>query len=459
MKKVFVTGTWGRPNGLEANIYRSTNGDALVRRYPDFDEYDVWKNAHTTADHDPFGDGEKRDWAKYYGHIDSMIKSGKWDAIICCFLDDAITGGMSKYAEKIPTLCVNREAARLEDDRWFARSVTSKYGVAASAMELVRTKQEALAFLSNDCPWEGCVVKLLDSTTHEVVAEIYDTKKEAISAIESRPDAWFPSVIEEKLSGHEVAFSVLVSHETDQIIPMVTDFEYTRLATGDLGRETSEMGSHDIAGVSDRVLQEIFWPMMPWFKEVGYTGWLDASCMYNPKTDTLTVFEFMTRLGSSQFELAMTLLGTDFSEIVQRMHRKALRPDDVRWRYKHGVGVVVCDSYAMTGESDRRHIVSGPVKELIYGRVFADYGFQTLSRMNCVFDKQERMVTRGDRVYNAIGAGDTFPIAKKHAYSVARFCKFTGAYYRTDIGYRWEDDEAKGALGESGVLPRGWYRE
>ena len=47
-----------------------------------------------------------------------------------------------------------------------------------------------------------------------------------------------------------------------------------------------------------------------------------------------------------------------------------------------------------------------------------------------------RIVTAGGRVITAVGMGDTLASAQAAAYRLVEKISFTGAYYRSDIGWR-----------------------
>lgn len=464
--KTFVTGEWGRPHGLEQHVFRRHPNDTVVR-FPNRDTYDILKQRPRVATAHPFesiSNPLQYNWHVYYDQLKNQVRHHRPDLLVCCFIDDATVGGMwEAFGDRIPTLCVNREAARLENDRWYAREVTTACGVNASSMIKCATREEALRrVLESD--WSGFVIKIPDagSSIPGVVTEVYGTKEETLAALHARDEQLFPIVIEEKLLGYEIAFSCLVDYRNEMFFPMVTDFEYTKLATGDLGVETSEMGAHDLAGVGKKPQEEIFRPLMKWFKEVKYLGWFDASCMFNPVTGSLTVFEFMTRLGSSQFELAMTMMASDFVDVARQLWTGGLSQGDIDWRYKHGIGVTVVDASAMTMEKTRPTRIVGPIRELMIGRheeVGSYDALQVLSRMDTQVNDDGLLMTRGDRVFMAMGLSDSFGLARDCAYNVARMCRFPGNMYRTDIGHRWDDIHVKEAMAEHQVLPTKWWIE
>ena len=52
------------------------------------------------------------------------------------------------------------------------------------------------------------------------------------------------------------------------------------------------------------------------------------------------------------------------------------------------------------------------------------------------WNEKNEIVTAGGRVLAVVGIGDTFQLAQKNAYSVAKNVHFKDAYFRSDIGYR-----------------------
>jgi phosphoribosylamine--glycine ligase len=341
----------------------------------------------------------------------------------------------------------------MENDRAYARRVAAEHSVQVTDACLVDSLEAFESVIPRMGSWGGCVIKYNCSNTLDVKTELYQTPGEGVMAMKSRPKYKYPSTVEDLVHGCEISFSVLVDYRTDSIIPMCTDFEYTKFGTGDVGCETSEMGSHVLAGVGIRPISEIFERLIPWFREVRYIGWFNASCIYDPVADKLVVFEFMTRLGRCEFETSMFMMKSDFSEIVTKLASSKLKADDIKWRAKHGVAVGVVDSYSMVNDSKNSFEIYGPSLDLMSNR-FEDKYF---SRQNCSINEEGRFFSKGPTVFNATGIGNTYGAACDNAYQVAKECRFNGAYYRKDIGHRITDRHLLDQMIFTEIVPEGSF--
>lgn len=449
--KVFVTGAWGRPSAIEQQA-SAWGGPHKVRRFPNMDAFDPLLREKREPDKDPWiglNPDDPMDQKKYYAKMLEEIEAFDPDLIVTSFLADASNGVLlEKYPHK--TFCVSKEAARMEDDREYARIVCAKHGVAASELASCSDEDQAFEILMSR-KWNGFVLKPAGHGISGVWTEVCESREEALAALERWPEKGFPMVIEERLKGIEIAYAVLVDYRNWRIVPMVTDLEYTKLCTGDLGMETPEMGIHDMVGVPRRIMDQVFAPLIPWFKETRYVGWFDVSGIYDPMTNQFKAFEFMTRLGSSQLENVLAMLDCSFIELVAQF--VAGRPFTVPWKYKHGVSTVsVTSGHPVAGPS-----MTLPIKgwEAFFPGHVDDFGLARFSRMQTVcelVDGEPSMKTDGQRIFVGTGASDSFEDACELSQMVCREVGFATQHYRLDIGWRYLG-KTKTMLEQGGMLP------
>jgi phosphoribosylamine-glycine ligase len=233
----------------------------------------------------------------------------------------------------------------------------------------------------------------------------------------------------------------------NSFIPFVTKYESTKLCSGDIGPETSEMGIHDIVGVPDRALSSIFDRLDWWFREVKYIGWFGASCIYDPEKDKLSVFEFMTRLGSSSTEDLLSMLGVSFDEFLSKLidgrYGSDARPHYPDFRYKHAQTVVIVgQGHPLRDVYSRQRITTkGASIHAFMSGVYLDSGvnvdmFCRLYRGETIALADRHLYTEGPsgRALFATGAGDTFEEARLASLTMASSVSFKGCFYRNDIG-------------------------
>ena len=289
--RTFITGEFGRPTAIEVNSWRFSPHH-IVEHYPNVDCWDPLSG----QDRVPVG-RVRNDCptleALYEGQ-NAAIQKFRPSLLVTCFLDDARVANMAdRFGSWTPTFCVSQEASRLESDRQYARDVCDKCGVSATRLEKFHSANGAIRALAAGRFFPGAVIKFAGARANtadglgNLWAQIAHSAEEAIEVVRQWPVHAYPIAVEEYVSGIEVAFSALVDAERDLIVPMVTDFEYTRLCTGDIGPETSEMGCQSSVMNTGPTLN-------PEYNELLPGGLLPAACP-NPSARTAAATSWESR--------------------------------------------------------------------------------------------------------------------------------------------------------------------
>ena len=232
-------------------------------------------------------------------------------------------------------------------------------------------------------------------------------------------------VLEEFLPGEEATILAFTDGKT--ILPMVPAQDHKRIGEGDTGPNTGGMGAYSPVPVVNyevyqRTYNEIFLPLLEGLQKEGidYKGVIYAGLMI--KDNQPKVVEFNCRFGDPEAQVILPRLVTDLVSICQATVEGRLEEIELTWDSRAALGVVIA-SKGYPGEFKSGFPIEGLDTEgLLFhnGTGLAD----------------GRIVTAGGRVITAVGMGDTLASAQAAAYRLVEKISFTGAYYRSDIGWR-----------------------
>jgi phosphoribosylamine--glycine ligase len=157
-----------------------------------------------------------------------------------------------------------------------------------------------------------------------------------------------------------------------------------------------------------------------------YLGFLYAGVMIAPD-GTPRVLEFNCRFGDPETQPILFRLRSDLLHLIDAALEGKLSRTKAEWDPHPAVGVVMAAG-GYPGEYRKGDEITGlPTAPSPTSKVF---------HAGTGRDASERIVTRGGRVLCVVGSGDTVQAAQAAAYEVVRQIHFTGAVFRTDIGYR-----------------------
>ncbi|NLC46855.1 MAG: phosphoribosylamine--glycine ligase [Firmicutes bacterium] len=327
----------------------------------------------------------------------------------------------------LPLFGPTKEAAQLESSKSFAKRICRKYGIPTADYVVVESYEEGVAALER-FP-EPPVVKAdgLAAGKGVLVAQSHEEAKGALAEIFGGRfgKAGSRVVLEEFLPGEEATILAFTDGKT--ILPMVPAQDHKRIGEGDTGPNTGGMGAYSPVPVVNyevyqRTYNEIFLPLLEGLQKEGidYKGVIYAGLMI--KDNQPKVVEFNCRFGDPEAQVILPRLVTDLVSICQATVEGRLEEIELTWDSRAALGVVIA-SKGYPGEFKSGFPIEGLDTEgLLFhnGTGLAD----------------GRIVTAGGRVITAVGMGDTLASAQAAAYRLVEKISFTGAYYRSDIGWR-----------------------
>ena len=328
---------------------------------------------------------------------------------------------------------VNKQAAQLEADKWFAKELMRQQAVPTA---------EARAFTDPDAAdeyvraREGEVVIKAAGLAKGKGVTVCHRLSDALEAIDlvmrkrAFGDAGARVVIEEILVGPEC--SVLAFVDRRNIYVMETAQDHKAIDDGDTGPMTGGMGAYSPTPVvSDEMLSQIerdvFVPLLDGLirEEIDYKGVLYAGLMLT--SNGPKVLEFNVRFGDPETQPLMMRLKSDLCETMLAVAEGRLDQVELKWDPRPALAVVA-SSRGYPGKYDKGQVISGldAADSMRDVKVF-QAGTRHDGRL---------IVTDGGRVLAVTAMGDTIAAAQKRAYESMAKIHFEGMHYRKDIGHQ-----------------------
>ncbi|MBR9647919.1 phosphoribosylamine--glycine ligase [Clostridium tyrobutyricum] len=318
------------------------------------------------------------------------------------------------------------KAAQLEGSKTCAKDFMKKYGVKTAEYGSFKDADSALDYIKK-CSYP-LVVKADGLAAGKGVA-ICQNYEEASSKIrEFMIDDIFTGsgktvVIEEFLEGVEA--SILSITDGKCIIPFISAKDHKQIYDGGKGPNTGGMGA--IAPnpyCNEAVLKDfeenIMAPTLEGIKSehMDYKGIIFFGVMITKKGSYL--LEYNVRMGDPETQAVLPLMDSDLVELINSALNGKLSNFNLKWKNGASCCVVAASKgYPLKYETGFK--VDG-IEEA--GNVFAS----GLRNEDGVFK------TSGGRVLCTYGIGNTLDSAVKIAYDRLDKIKFSGKYFRTDIG-------------------------
>jgi phosphoribosylamine--glycine ligase len=332
-------------------------------------------------------------------------------------------------------------AAQLEGSKAFTKDFLARHKILTAAYGNFTDIAQAEAFIKK----RGApVVVKADGLAAGKGVIIAKTVDEACAAVRDMlagnafGTAGHRVVVEEFLEGEEASFIVMVDGR--HVLPLATSQDHKRVGDGDTGPNTGGMGAYSPAPVVTpalhaRVLREVIEPTVRGMAAEGhpYTGFLYAGLMIG-RDGVPRVLEYNCRFGDPETQPVMLRLQSDLVELVEAALDGRLDKIHASWDSRPALGVVMAAG-GYPGTYKKGDTISGlPATDAPDVKVF--HAGTALTNGH--------VVTQGGRVLCVTALGATVSAAQKRAYDIVRRISWTGAQYRTDIGYRAIAREKRG---------------
>lgn len=329
----------------------------------------------------------------------------------------------------------NKELAKLESSKVFAKEMMQEFGVPTADFEIFTSSQEAKKYIEQR---ETPIVVKADGLAAGKGVIVCQNKKEAISAVDAiMVDKKFGKagsriIIEDCLKGQEL--SVLVFTDGETIIPLVGSQDHKCALDGDRGPNTGGMGAYAPTPLLDKerldkIIKNIFYPLVKGLNKKGkkYQGMLYAGLMVDK--DQIYVLEFNVRFGDPEAQAILPKMNTDLLELILKTIEGDLKQVSIEWDPRFCVCVVLA-SGGYPGNYQKGKEIKG-IKEAEREENILVYHAGTKL-------ENGKILTNGGRVLSVVGLGGTIKEAKDKAYQAVSKISFAGMQFRTDISDKAE---------------------
>lgn len=330
----------------------------------------------------------------------------------------------------------NKLATILEKDRSFCHEIMEKLKIGSKIESLSFSDQaQAIAHLKQHKVPHVIKPECQGSGSEKTYVGHYDDNSDAIGWLETLPDrpnaGKIKSIeVEERIKGVEVAAASWFNGK-DFIGPPNINFEHKRIATGEIGFNTGEMGTAMFYGEEDsRLAKETVYKMGDFLRSFDYRGQMDVNCVVNE--EGVFPLEFTPRLGYPASYIEQEIHDSPWGEFLSDIAngRKTKSKFSKDW----AIGVLlVGEGYPFWDEGCERSgglLVQGLTPENIDNL-----------HLYHVAHKKDRFITTGCLPLVATGRGKTIAESKDMVYNkVIPQVFFPGVYWRTDISDRCKED-------------------
>ena len=336
----------------------------------------------------------------------------------------------------------DKEAARIEGSKSFAKELMERSGIATARGETFRAVAPAVAHV--DALGPPYVVKA-DGLAAGKGVLVTEDRAEAVRGIEERlvggrfGDAGRSVVIEEFLDGEEL--SVIAFSDGRTIVSCPPAQDYKRALDGDEGENTGGMGSYSpVPSCSDElgaaIAGEVIEPMVAALSARGtpFVGAIYAGLALTERGPR--VIEFNARFGDPETQALLPRLESDFAELCLKSATGQLEGTKLHCRSDVCVAVVAA-SKGYPGPHETGVVIGGIEDAESVAGVEVFHSGTRLS------DGELR--TDGGRVLAVSALGEDFSTARARAYEAVSHIHFEGARWRTDIALRADRREQERA--------------
>lgn len=317
--------------------------------------------------------------------------------------------------------------AQLESSKEFAKKIMIKYGIPTAAYEVFTNLADAAEYVKQQ--GAPIVIKKDGLAAGKGVA-VAMTEQDALDALKDMfaDGADNPVVVEEFLAGEEFSLMVLVNG--DYILPFdIVAQDHKRAFDGDTGPNTGGMGAyapvtHIGTDVINEAIEKIVSPMADAMVKEGldYFGVMYLGAIITD--DGVKVIEFNARFGDPEAQILLSLLESDFIEVLEAVKKK--KPYELKFSSDSMLGVILASQgYPQNYDKGAGVKIPAALEDVMFNS-----GLKHVDG--------ENFETSGGRVLLVTGRGADLNVAKEQAYDNVELIKYKddALFYRTDIGQR-----------------------
>lgn len=324
-----------------------------------------------------------------------------------------------------------QKAAILEGSKVFTKEFLDKYDIPTAKFKVFKDPKKAKKYI--DKCGAPIVVKAdgLAAGKGVIVSATVEEAKTAVDQImidKVFGEAGKRVVIEECLIGEEASFIAFTDGKS--VLPLPTSQDHKPIFDNDQGPNTGGMGAYSPAPVvtdeiSEYVMEKVMLQTVRGMAAEGrpYKGMLYAGLMISG--DKINVLEFNCRFGDPEAQPLLMRLKSDVVDIFEAAIDGKLDTIDMKIDPRPTVCVVM-SSGGYPGSYETGKMIRG------ISKANAITGVEVFHAGTAI--ENRRLVTAGGRVLGVTAVGKDLQTAISRAYMGVDEIKWTGCFFRTDIG-------------------------
>ena len=324
-----------------------------------------------------------------------------------------------------------KKVAQLEGSKIFTKEICEKFNIPTAKFKICKSKEDSLILLSS---FNFPLVVKADVLAAGKGVYICQNVDEAKAAVNEIFDGKFGKadqvLIEEFLEGDEMSFFIIsdgISYKTFN-----TAQDHKRVGEGDTGKNTGGMGAYSPSSLinndlENKILNKIIEPTLKAISEMNekYVGFLYAGLMI--KNNEPYLIEYNVRMGDPECQTILPSIDSDLLEIIDACCNSKLVTQDIKWKHKKSMCIVLCSKGYPEKYSQNVEIKN--LKELKSAKDNFIFHAGTKSSEN-------KILAVGGRVINFVNISDKYSSSRKEIINQIKRLNWENGFYRSDIGHK-----------------------
>ncbi len=332
----------------------------------------------------------------------------------------------------------NRKAAQFESSKVFTQGFAERYGLPIAPGECFTSPEKAKNYVAG---LEGnCFVKAdgLAFGKGAVRCRSVVQANRVIDDVMSRlvfGEAGCSVVVQERLLGREFSLHALCDGDGYRLFPVAQDHKPLYYSESEKAPNTGGMGAYSPVPFVNREVVELAEKTIikPWFasclKEgIKFRGMLYPNLILTPEGE-VKFLEFNARFGDPEAQVYLTRLQSDLFLLLWHSATGSLKDVEMRFEKNHSVCVVMTTAEYPERLSERTDLIIRGLEEVKDTENVKVFHAGTICRGGVYYVKPG-----AGRVLGVTAWADDLEKAVGRAYEAVSRIKFTGSYFRSDIG-------------------------
>jgi phosphoribosylamine--glycine ligase len=418
--RVLVVGGGGREHALASRIARSPLAEAVFCAPGNAGTASVAKNVAV----DP--EDVTAVVRLVVNHAINFVVVGPEAPLVAGLVDALNSAGVLAFGP-------GAAGAKLEGSKAWSKRFMRKFGIPTAEFATFTDPRAARTFVEQSGkPWVVKADGLAAGKGVIVAADVAETLDAIDRIMHQREfgDAGAEVVLEERLSGQEVSYHVVL--DGTRYLPLAAAQDHKRLQAGDLGPNTGGMGAYSpppvvTAEVEQKILSRIVEPSVRGLREekIEFRGVLFIGLMID--NGEPRVLEYNTRFGDPECEVLMARFGGDVLALLLAAARGDLSGVTLSWDKPCAMGVVLA-APGYPGSVEKGLPITGLERAARVAGVEVLHAGTKPGEVGGV-------ATSGGRVLCVTGAGADLDAVAAKVYEAVGCIEFEGMQFRSDIGH------------------------